>query len=107
MPPVREAAVALARMRAARTLPRPAEPGSMRALRAAATRAGRTLVEVRDGEGAALALGWLEGSEPPTDPASGVVRRQLSPLTLLVFAACLRACWPNRDADPYPGVSAT
>jgi hypothetical protein len=31
------------------------------------------------------------------------MRREPSPVVLLTFAACLRACWPAPDMEPYPG----
>jgi hypothetical protein len=80
----------------------------MRALTVAVGRAGRTLVEVRiAGGGPGLALGWQEGFEPTVDPDRHVVHRHLSTVAVLTFAACLRACWPGHDADPYPGVVAS
>lgn len=99
-------ALALARLRASRSMPRPDDGRQLRALTAAASRAGRTLVEVRTVDGTSgLALGWQAGFEPTVDPDRQVVHRHLSPLAMLTFAACLRACWPNPDADPYPGVA--
>lgn len=101
-------ALALARLRASRTLPRPTDGREMRALTGVAVRAGRTLIEVNGSDGSPrLTLGWIEGFEPAADPDSHVVYRHLPPLAVLTFAACLRACWPDRDADPYPGVAAT
>lgn len=106
--PERSGALALARLRASRAMPRPEDGRQLRALTTAATAAGRTLVEVRTADGkSGLALGWREGFEPTVDPERQVVHRHLSTLAVLTFAACLRACWPNRDADPYPGVAAT
>jgi hypothetical protein len=101
-------ALALARLRASRAMPRPDDGRQLRALTTAATRAGRTLVDVRTAGGKpGLGLGWQEGFEPTIDPDRQVVHRHLSTLAMLTFAACLRACWPNRDVDPYPGVAAT
>jgi hypothetical protein len=102
-----DSAVALGRLRAARVLPRPEDPGTLPQLRAAAARAGRVVVEVRRPSGPGLTLGWLEGSEPLCGPDSGVARRVAPPTVLLTFAACLRACWPDPDRDPYPGVAAS
>jgi hypothetical protein len=31
------------------------------------------------------------------------MRREPSQVVLLTFAACLRACWPDPDMEPYPG----
>jgi hypothetical protein len=107
MPEPSDTAVALGRLRAARVLARPEDPGTLRQLRAAATQAGRTVVEVRRQGGPGLTLGWLEGSEPLCGPDGGVDRRVAPPTVLLTFAACLRACWPDPERDPYPGVVAT
>lgn len=101
-------ALALARLRASRTMPQPDDVRQLRVLTMAATRAGRTLVQIRTADRKpGLALGWQEGFEPTMDPDHQVVHRHLSTLATLTFAACLRACWPNRDADLYPGVAAT
>lgn len=106
--PDRSGALALARLRASRTMPRPDNGRQLRAFAAATARAGRTLVAVRTGEGQpGLTLAWQEGFEPAVDADRQVVHRHLSTLAVLTFAACLRACWPNRDADPYPGVAAS
>lgn len=65
--------------------------------------AGRRLVTLPGGQ---AVLAWVEASEPswPTD-GSGP-RRLPSTRTVLAFSACLRACWPDRDGEPYPGRSA-
>lgn len=96
-------AVTLARLRATRVAPRPSDLTSLRTLKAAAGRAGRILVDVRITTGPGLLLGWLEGSEAPDGFERGVVRREPSQGVLLTFAACLRACWPDPDMEPYPG----
>jgi hypothetical protein len=96
-------AVALARLRATRVAPHPSELPSLRSLKAAARRAGRTLADVRTTAGPALLLGWPEGSEPSDGSERGVMRREPSQVALLTFAACLRACWPDPDMEPYPG----
>src|SRR4051794_21930950 len=94
-------ALALARLRASRTVQRPDDGGHLRALTAAAGRSGRTLVDVRAADGRpGLALGWQEGLEPMVDPDRHVVHRHLSTLAVLTFAACLRACWPSPYGDP-------
>jgi hypothetical protein len=102
-----EGAVALARLRAARVQARPQDLPTMRSLRAAAARAGRTLVEVATDRGPSLLLGWLDGSEPVDQDDGGVQRRHPSPTVLLTFAACLRACWPDPSEEPYPGRAVT
>jgi hypothetical protein len=102
-----DTAVALGRLRAARVLPRSEDPGALRRLQAAAGRGGRTLVQVRRQSGPGLVLGWLEGSEPACGPDTGVERRLAPPTVQLTFAACLRACWPDPDRDPFPGQPAS
>ena len=96
-------AVALARLRATRVAPRPSDLRALRNLKAAAGRAGRILVDVHVSTGPGLLLGWLEGSEATDGFERGVVRREPSQGVLLTFAACLRACWPDPDMEPYPG----
>jgi hypothetical protein len=102
-----ESALALARLRTVRVQARPQDLPTMRSLRAAAARAGRTLVEVATDRGPCLLLGWLDGSEPVDQDDGGVQRRQPSPTVLLTFGACLRACWPDPREEPYPGRAAT
>lgn len=68
-------------------------------------RAGRVLVEARMDDRPALVLGWQDGSEPVAGADTGVTRHHPSANVLLVFAACLRVCWPVPDDDPYPGQS--
>jgi hypothetical protein len=100
-----EGAMALAALRAQRVLPQPDDPARLRLLRSAAARAGRVLVSASSAGGRGLLLGWLEGSEPAEVADGQVERRRPAPMVLLTFAASLRACWPDPDADPYPGVS--
>ena len=99
-----DAALALARLRARGAIPMPADPAQLAEWEAAARRGGRRLVDVT---GAAaqgrVALGWIEGSEPAAGADAHVERTPPSRVLLLVFAACLRACWPDRSDHPYPG----
>jgi hypothetical protein len=102
-----EGAIALARLRAARMLPRPEDHATLEAIRTSVARAGRTLVEARADSRPVLMLGWQDGSEPVAGEGTGVIRHSPSSNVLLAFAACLRACWPRPDDDPYPGRAVT
>lgn len=107
MPDLGSAALALARMRAQGCLPRPDAATTVALWRAAAERAGRRLCEVTvPGQQSVLALGWFEGSEPAAGAEAGVERTKPSTVLVLTFAAALRACWPDRSAHPFPGISA-
>lgn len=97
-------AVALAALRASGARARPHTDPGMAALRAAADRAGRGLVDLADGR---LALGWMEDSEPVAGGDTGVTRTKPKPSMALTFLAALRACWPDKDTHPYPGQTAT
>jgi hypothetical protein len=97
-------AVALAALRATGARRRPDTDPGMAALRAAADRAGRALVDLADGR---LTLGWLEDSEPVGGGDTGVPRIKPKPSVALTFLAALCACWPDKDTHPYPGQTAT
>jgi hypothetical protein len=96
----------LARIRAQRTIPSPARETDLTALRIAAHRAGRQLLDVPEhGGGRRFLLGWPDGIDAP---AAGSTKedgvRQVTPSVLLVLAACLGCCWPPGQDRPYPGV---
>lgn len=101
--------LALARMRALRTVRVPFDPGEFSALESAAQLAARRIIGVVDGDGVrALMLGWA----PEYDPGSvfGAERgylRDASPTALLILAACIRCCWPDPSESLYPGCAAT
>ena len=97
-------ALALAALRASGAAARPQTDLGMAALRAAADRAGRGLVDLADGR---LAIGWMEDSEPVAGGDTGVVRNKPRPSLALTFIAALRACWPDKDTHPYPGQAAS
>jgi hypothetical protein len=97
----------LARIRARRTIPAPARETDLTALRIAAHRAGRQLLDVPEhGSGRRFLLGWPDGIDAPAAASAredGV--REVAPSVLLVLAACLGCCWPSGQDRPYPGVS--
>lgn len=92
----------LARARAAGFTPRHGH-GVPDHVAGTAFRTGRRLVEVTHSGVPMLAMGWLDGHEPATDPASGITLRKASPMDLVAFAACLGSCWPDVHAHPWPG----
>jgi hypothetical protein len=86
--------------------PLPTAPTAYAALIAAASRAGRRVVDVGRPGCPAATLGWIEGAEPPTGPDSGVKRVAPAPTLLLTFAAALRCCWQDPQTHPWPGIEA-
>ncbi|GIF11643.1 hypothetical protein [Actinoplanes teichomyceticus] len=99
------AAYELAKLRALRILPQPLDRTERDALRDAALLAGRGLVDVSLPDGsAAVVLSWPDGHEPVVLSEAS---RSATSTVQLVLAACLRSCWPDPDAPPYPGVAAT
>jgi hypothetical protein len=93
----------LARLRAAGTLDGPVPPFA----RAAAAKAGRTVVHTGRPGQPSHSLGWTAGSEPRAGDDTGVVRQRPSAWLLLTLAACLRACWAELDEHPFPGRDAS
>ncbi|MEU2032740.1 hypothetical protein [Nocardia amamiensis] len=97
-------AFALARMRAEGCVPAPDAATTLALWREAAERAGRSLCQATlPGRRLVFALGWIDGSEPAAD--TGMVRAKPPTVLLLIFAAALRACWPDRSAHPFPGIA--
>jgi hypothetical protein len=102
-------AYALARLRVVGFLSPPGTAADWGALRAAANRAGRRLVDVVVAEGGpGIALGWQDGDEPAVldEPLSEIYRQPTATIQL-VLAACLRCCWPDPDQPLYPGEATT
>jgi hypothetical protein len=95
-----EAALTLAALRTAGPQARPVNPATAAAVRAAAERAGRTLVTL---PGDRWALGWSADSEPIAGGSTGVERVTPPLWVTLTFAAALRACWIDLEAHPFPG----
>jgi hypothetical protein len=93
----------LARLRAAGTRDGPVPSF----VRSAAAKAGRTVVDTGRPGKPSHSLGWAVGSEPRAGDDTGVVRHRPSAWLLLTLAACLRACWTDRDEHPFPGRDAT
>jgi hypothetical protein len=97
--------LSLARMRACRTMPVPAEGSELAALLAATNVAGRRLIDVQGyGDGRVLMLGWPSD----VDPASALSVdeehvRHAAPSVLLTLAACIGCCWPSPDEPLFPG----
>ncbi|WP_410598432.1 hypothetical protein [Amycolatopsis sp. lyj-90] len=96
----------VAQLRVWRLMRMPEEETAVAALRAAATAAGRRLVEVRGSAGVhGLTLAWQQESpltsKDPGGPPGGTER------DIIAFAACLRLCWPDPDEPLLPGVAST
>lgn len=69
----------------------------------AASTLGRRLIEISAADGMrAFVLGWTDGNEPAVGP-EGISTRHLSAIPILTFACCLRLCWLDPAAAPYPG----
>ena len=96
----------LAALRASHTAPLPHDRDELGALRAAAGRAGRRLVDVRaPGREPELIMGWiLDNALTPDDPGGPAKPPEGS---VLALAACVCACWPDPDQPLYPGGSTT
>lgn len=95
-----DAALALARARAARTTVVPPEVDGV--VRRRAERLGRAPVDLGDGRSA---LAWRDGAAPELDAAWSAHR--LPPVALRALAACLGLCWLDPVGEPYPGVPTT
>jgi hypothetical protein len=101
--------LALARLRACRTVPMPLDANSLALLEEAATAAGRRLLDVAlPGGGRCLMLGWPTEVDPVT--AVGLAGEEASgprPAAFLVLAAAIGCCWPSGDEPLLPGVPST
>lgn len=99
----------LARLRAAGVNPAPTDPRGLATLFAAASRAGRRLVDVSPPGSLVqcVSLGWQDGSEPDASEDTGVTRLEAARELALVLAAALRCCWPDPDRHPFPGQTTT
>jgi biotin operon repressor len=95
----------LARIRAVGSSPANVAASTVAAASRAAGQVDRQLIEVAvpGGTRRILALGWAEGAAPDPGQHPSAPPRQLSPVQLLTWAACLAAAWPRAEADPYPG----
>lgn len=95
----------LARARALRTLPVPADRTELTRLRRAVDDVERRLVDVATPDGIqTLMTGWA----PDVEPASGAlgesdVHRTASAVRLVTLACCIRHCWPDPSQPLYPG----
>lgn len=92
-----DTALALARLRALRTMP-PLRPSDFGHLQEAAAVCGRALVPC----GRRFVMSWQDGLSPAgTDVA---VLRRLTPARAALFAVVLAQCWPDAENDPWPGL---
>src|SRR6185437_4160721 len=100
-----DAALLLARIRAAGSAPAEVAASTAAAAARAAAQVDRELIEVAVPGGAQriLTLGWGEGAAPDPGRHPSALPRQLPPVPLLTLATCLVAAWPSAEADPYPG----
>jgi hypothetical protein len=101
--------LALARLRACRTVSVPLDASALALLEEAAIAAGRCILDVAlpDG-GRCLMLGWPAEVDPVS--ALGLAGEETSgprPTVLLVLAAALGCCWPADGEPLLPGVPAT
>lgn len=100
-----DGAVLLARIRAVGSTPADEAASTIAAASRAAGQIDRQLIEVAipGGTRRILALGWAEGAAADPGQHPSAPPRQLSPVQLLTWAACLATAWPHAEADPYPG----
>ncbi|MEV6400203.1 hypothetical protein AB0M39_36375 [Streptomyces sp. NPDC051907] len=94
----------LARARAQRTVPVPADRAELTGLRRAVDDVERRLVDVAADGIQELMTGWA----PDVEPASGAlgdsdVHRTASAVRLVTLACCIRHCWPDPSQPLYPG----
>lgn len=81
----------------------PLSGNEISAVAEAASTLGRRLTEITAPDGTrAFVLGWTDGNEPAVGP-EGISTRHLSSIPILTFACCLRLCWLDPAAAPYPG----
>lgn len=96
----------LAAMRAMRTVPAPGDADQVRALRTAARRTGRPVVEIAGGR---VMLGWdaeTEGLWAAEGMDAVRAAHPAQPRHLRALAACVRCCWPDPQMPIYPSRSA-
>lgn len=102
----RPAPQVIAAMRALRTVPAPATQDQHRRLSVATTAAARTAIDVTGGR---ITLGWDADADGVWASEEMTLLRSARPAPARLtraLAACLRACWPDRDKPLYPGVRA-
>lgn len=101
---IERSALLLARIRACGYVDRSvASPGMVEVARAAAA-ADRRLGEMVDADNRTIVVrGWLEGAAPNPDLHPSAPPKTISPVSNLVWAACLAAAWPDPALSPYPG----
>jgi len=96
----------LAAFRALRTIPGPEDGAQARAVLAAASRIGREVYEVHEGQ---IMLGWSADTEGAwANEGMGAIRslRPAQPRLLRTLAACIRCCWIDPETPLYPSASA-
>ncbi|HEY2265347.1 MAG TPA: hypothetical protein VGI96_22170 [Streptosporangiaceae bacterium] len=100
-----DAALLLARIRAADSASAEVAASTAVAAARAAAQVDRELIEVAVPGGAQriLTLGWAGGAAPDPGQHPSALPRHLPPVPLLTLATCLAAAWPSAEADPYPG----
>ncbi|WP_030462299.1 hypothetical protein [Kitasatospora sp. NRRL B-11411] len=98
----------LARARALRTFPVPADHADLARLRRAVEDVERCLTDVVSAGGTReLMLAF----SPDVEPANGClddsdIRRTAPAFRLVTLAACIRHCWPDHSQPLYPGQAA-
>ncbi|WP_326731897.1 hypothetical protein [Streptomyces phaeochromogenes] len=103
-----DGAYALARARALRVVPVPTAEEGLSRLQGAVDDVERRLVEVAPvGGPGGLLIAWAHDVDPSgSSTGDGQTHREATPSLLLTLGACLRACWPDPDQPPYPGIAA-
>lgn len=102
--PVELGALLLARIRARGYVDRPCAGSALTQAAQAAEASDRRLGEVEVSPTRSIVVrGWLDDAAPNPDLHPSAPAPTLSPVSNLVWAACLAAAWPDPVLDPFPG----
>ncbi|GIH24612.1 hypothetical protein Aph01nite_29220 [Acrocarpospora phusangensis] len=97
-------ALILARIRAGGDIELPSDRSALAQAAQAAAASDRRLGELEVGPNRTILVrGWLDDAAPNPNLHPSAPAPTLSPISNLVWAACLGAAWPEPESDPFPG----